>query len=69
MIKKVKKKLCPEITSDTFMKRTNNQENLRNRPGFVTPQVHSVFHGTKSVSYLGPKIWNIAQEEFQQKNH
>ena len=43
---KVKHKLCPEITADIFMERTNNQYNLRNRPDFITPYVHSVFHGT-----------------------
>ena len=29
---KVKQKLCPGITSDIFMERTNSQYNLRNRP-------------------------------------
>ena len=43
---KVKQKLCPEITGDIFMERKNNQYNLRNRPDFIAPQVHSVFHGT-----------------------
>ena len=49
------------------MKRTNNQYNLRNRPDFITPQVHSIFHGTESISYLGPKIWDIVPEEFKRK--
>ena len=53
---KVKHKLCPEITGDIFMERTNNQDNLRNRPDFITPHVHSVFHGTECISYLGRKI-------------
>ena len=39
---KVKQKLCPEIIGDIFMERTNNQYNLRNRPHFITPQVHSL---------------------------
>ena len=53
---KVKHMLCPEITGDVFMERTNNQYNLRNCPDFITPQVHSFFHGTEIISYLGPKI-------------
>ena len=53
---KVKHKLCPEITSDIFMERTNSQYNLRNHPDFITPQVNSVFHGTESISYLERKI-------------
>ena len=64
---KVKHKLCPEITGDIFMERTNNQYNLRNRPDFITPQVHSFFHGTEIISYLGPKMWNIVPEEYKNK--
>ena len=64
---KVKHKLCPEITSDIFIERTNNQYNLRNCPDFITPQVHSVLHRTESISYLGPKIWDIVPEEFKHK--
>ena len=41
---KVKHKQCPEIISDIFMERTNNQYNVRNRPDFITPKVQSVFH-------------------------
>ena len=62
---KVKHKLCPEITGDIIMERTNNQYNLRNRPDFITPQVHSVFHGTESILHLGSKMWNIVPEEFK----
>ena len=60
--------LCSEITGDTFMERTNNQYNLRNRPDFIIPEVNSVFHGTGSISYLRPKIWDIVPEEFKYRN-
>ena len=49
------------------MVKTNNQYNLHNRPDFITPQVHSIFHATESISYLGPKIWYIVPEEFRNK--
>ena len=65
---KVQHKLFPEITGDIFMERTKNQYNLSNHPGFITPQVNSVFHGTESISYLGPKIWNIGPEQFKHKS-
>ena len=64
---KVKHKLCPEITCDIFMERTNNQYHLGNRPDFITSHVHSVFYGTESISYLGPKIWDVVPEEFKHK--
>ena len=49
------------------MERTNNQHNLLNRPGFITPQVNSVIHGTESISCRGPKIWDIVPEKFKNK--
>ena len=64
---KVKHKLCPDIISDIFKERTNNQYNLRNRNDFVIPRVHTVYHGTESITYLGPKIWDIVPEEIKQK--
>ena len=65
---KVKYKLCPEITSDTFMERTNSQYNSRNRPDFITPQVNSVFYGTKSISHLFLYI-SSAYTRFRSKIH
>ena len=41
------------------MERTNIQYNLRNGANgadITISQVNSVFHGTESISYLGPKI-------------
>ena len=64
---KVRHKLCPETTCDVFMERTSNQYNLRHRPDFITPHLHSVFHGTENISYLGPKIWDIVPGEFKHK--
>ena len=61
---KVKHKICPEVTGNIFMERTNDQYILHNRPDFITPHIHSVFHGTERISYLGPKIWDIVSEEF-----
>ena len=64
---KVKNKLCPEITSNIFMERTNNHYNLRNPSDFITPQINSVYYGSESISYLGPKIWDIIPDEFKKK--
>ena len=49
------------------MEQTNNQYNLRNHNDFVIPRVNTVYHGTESITYLGPKIWDIVPEEFKQK--
>ena len=68
---KVKHKPCSEITCDIFMGRTNNQYNLHDHPDFITPpHIQSVFHGTESIPYLGPKMWNIVPEEVTKiRNH
>lgn len=65
---KVKHKLCPEISTDIFMEKANNQYNFRNHTDFLTPQANSVYCGTESISYLGPRIWDIVPEEIKQKN-
>ena len=41
---------------------------MHNRSDFITPQLQSVFHGTESITYLGPKIWDIVPEEFKHTN-
>ena len=64
---KVKHKLCPDITGDIFMERINSQYNLHNGTDFITSQVNNAFHGTESISNLGPKIWDIVPEEFKHK--
>ena len=63
----VKHKLCAEISSDIFTKRTSHRYNLPNRLDFITPQVNCVFHGTDSISYLGHKKWGTFPEEFTHK--
>ena len=49
----VKHKLSLQITGNIFAERTSNQYNLRNRPVFITPHVHSVFKGTGSFERYG----------------
>ena len=40
--------------------------NLRRNDTFEKRQVHSVHHGTKSLSILGPKIWDLVPVELEQ---
>ena len=51
------------------MERTNNEYNSRNRPYFITPQVHIVFHGTESISYLGLRYGILLQKNLKVRNH
>ena len=47
------KDLAPAIFSEVFSKRSV-QYNLRHTSEFSVPNVKSTFHGTESLSYLGP---------------
>ena len=40
-------------------KKNEHQSNLRHNSEFAMPVLNSVYYGTESVSFLGPKIWNI----------
>ena len=41
---------------------------MRHINHFETPFVRTVYNGTESVSYLGPKIWDIVPEEYKALN-
>ena len=38
-----------------------------NCPDFIILYVNSVYHGTKSITLLGPKVWDIVPEEIKGK--
>ena len=46
------------IFSETFHRRDINY-NLRINSDFEMSSVMSVFHGSESILYFGPKIWDI----------
>ena len=39
---------------------------LRQRSQFQIPWVHSVFSGTESLKFLGPKVWALVANEMKQ---
>ena len=49
--------------SNMFKLKAENSYNLRQVSEFSRPMVKSVYHGTESISYLGPKIWDILPEK------
>lgn len=51
-------RISPLIFSETFLRPDINC-NLRSNSKSVVPNVRFDFCGIESVSYLGPKIWNI----------
>ena len=55
--------MSPEIICDIFIQRLDNQYNVIHINHFETNFVRTVYNGTESVSYLGPKNWGIVPEE------
>ena len=56
---KVKSEWAPMITANAFTTILENHYNPRNYTGFRLPFARTVYHGTESISYLGPRIWDI----------
>ena len=44
------------IMNEIFQLREQSYYNLRHTSSFVIPPIHSVYHGSESASYLGPKM-------------
>ena len=56
---KVANGMSPEIMNDIFQLKRKPRYNLRYTSEFIIPPVHSVYHGSESVFYLGTKIWEL----------
>ena len=56
---KVSKNLAPPQMHEIFKLKDQPQYNLRYNSLFSRPLVKSVYKGTESLSFLGPKIWDI----------
>ena len=55
---KVKNNIAPEIIKQFFAPKVSPYD-LRNKNSFKRRTANSVWHGTESVPYLGPKIWDL----------
>ena len=62
---KVKNNIAPEIMKGLFTPKMSSYD-LRNNNSFKRRRVKSVWHGTESVSYLGPKIWDLVSNEIKE---
>ena len=61
---KVYNNLSPELMHYIFPETTNTY-NLRNKNPFAGRNIHSVYHGTETISYRGPKTWLLIPEEIR----
>ena len=62
---KIKNNMAPEFFNEIFQNRALPY-NLRTNSNFSSRQVHSVYHRTESLSFLGPKIWELVPVDTKQ---
>ena len=65
---KVVNGISPEIMNDVFKVRNETHYRLRHTSQFLIEPIHSVFNGSESASYLGPKIWEQIPIEIKNKD-
>ena len=58
---KISNGLSPILIQEVFMSNNEHAYNLRYLHQFKTPSVNTVYHGTESISVLGPKIEKFYQ--------
>ena len=63
---KVSKGLWPEVVKGLSQFRNGIRYNLRQRSQFHIPPLQTVFSGTESIKYLGPKIWELIPDEMKE---
>ena len=61
---KIHRGLSPDILREIFVPKISLY-NLRRNNTFERRQVHSVYHGTESLSFLGPEIWDLVPLELK----
>ena len=57
--------LSPPIMNRVFKLNSDSRYNLRQISQFSRSLVRLVYHGTESISYLGPKIWDILPDDYK----
>ena len=55
---KIENNLSPSIIKTIFPERSIPY-NLRNENNFKSSNVHTVYYGTETISYRGPKTWEL----------
>ena len=61
---KVKDNMTPNIMTEIFPHKESNY-NLRNSTVLQDRSIKTIMYGSKSVSSVGPKIWDILQTELK----
>ena len=62
---KVKNDLAPSIFNNIFERQNMQKYNLRNVSDFKSKTAKTVQYGTETISFLGPKIWDLVPSELK----
>ena len=61
---KIRNNIAPEFLNEIFQERSVHY-NLRGNNRFRSRRANSVYHGTESLAFLGPKIWDLVPDEIK----
>ena len=61
----IRRSLTLDILREIFVFKISSYD-LRSNNAFERRQVHSVYHGTESISFLGPNFWGLVTLELKQ---
>ena len=61
---KVKNNISQNFMQNVFP-RNSNPYNLRNNSEFRSSNIHSVYNGTETISYRGPKTWSLIPNDIK----
>ena len=65
---KLAKGISPTIMQEIFRFPNNKRHNLGSQTNFKIPFRNSVYNGTESISYLGPKVWELVPDNLKRVN-
>ena len=63
---KLKRDMAHELIKELILSNRQHRYELRNNPDFAVPIVKSVHKGLESLSYLGPKTWELLPLEIKE---
>ena len=63
---KLKRDMAPKLIKVLVLSNRQRRCELRNNLDFAVPIVKSVHKGLESLSYLGPKIWELLPLEIKE---
>ena len=64
---KVKNNHSPSIMKNVFSDSINHYY-LRNEPEFNTYNIRTVYNGTETISFRGPKLWSLVPDDIKTSN-